>query len=147
TYQYTATFSQSVRVEGAINAGGIIWKCGGLACRTSGPWPVPGVGSCNALALQEGRIVDYGYTLRRLSSDELVNCNRGVAAAPTMPATATPRAWSPVTIRTTSIQVTGTGALAARLPFTPVNLRTVTIQVTGAPVTASTFTPVRVTTP
>jgi hypothetical protein len=150
-FDYAAMFAAPVRIEGAVTASGIIWKCGGKECRTSGPWPVPGVGACNSLALREGIITGYGHPDRKLSAGELATCNKGVEAAkkssetksasstkgveiakkPSETKSASSTAWSPVSIRTATLQVTGTGALAARLPFTPVNIRTAPLQATG----------------
>ncbi len=141
-YDYTATFAGSVKMQGAVTASGIIWKCGGNQCRTSGPWPVPGVGACNALALQEGFIVDYGSLNRKLLPNDLASCNKGIPVIykankkESAPAVITTE-WSPVSIRTAAFQVTGTA-------FEPVTIRTPNFAVTGVPVATSSFSPVTI---
>jgi hypothetical protein len=63
-------------------------------------------------------------------------------APPPPPSSETPRT-GPVSLRTSAFQVSGTGALAAALPFTPKNVRTAAFQVNGTGSTAfgTTFTP------
>jgi hypothetical protein len=79
-FLYTATLKTTSRIQGKVIASGITWVCQGSACTTSGPWPVPGVSACAALAQQVGEITAYGYPGNQLSAADLATCNKGVAA-------------------------------------------------------------------
>ncbi len=83
TYNYTATTkNKSAKAEGSVHAGGLTWQCsGGNSCRISGPWLVPGVGSCHALAKVIGPIASYGHPGQYLSSKQIAQCNKGVVVS------------------------------------------------------------------
>ncbi|HXI87520.1 MAG TPA: hypothetical protein VNH64_08675 [Parvularculaceae bacterium] len=187
TYNYTASLKYDTLVAGKVVALSIAWDCAGKVCTTSGPWPVPGVGACAALAEKVGEIVAYGYAKIQLSANQLAQCNANAAKQPpaktlllkpqtnlaapkkalpiipplqkTPSAPAKPGAqggepagepangaFTPKTVRTETLTVTGTGALAPLPPFTPVNLRTKTLTVTGTGSLAALppFTPVNI---
>jgi len=86
TYEYQADMSGTARRQGPVKAGGIDWNCSGARCTTAGPWPVPSVEACRALAEQVGLIKRYGHATRQLTPEQLKSCNRNVA--PTTAATA-----------------------------------------------------------
>ncbi len=82
TYDYTATTkNKSANAQGPVQAGGLTWQCSGNSCRISGPWPVPGVGSCQALAKIIGSIASYGHPKQELSSKQIAQCNKGIVAS------------------------------------------------------------------
>jgi hypothetical protein len=85
-YAYTASTVAKPAKQGAVIASKITWNCNATGCTTTGPWAVPGIGSCRALALVVGPLRSYGHPGRQLSQAELDNCNRGLAAAGTQPA-------------------------------------------------------------
>lgn len=80
-YEYRAEVSGPARRQGSVKAGGIDWKCSGARCTTAGPWPVPSVEACRALAREVGVITRYGHAKRELTAEELQRCNSGVASA------------------------------------------------------------------
>lgn len=92
-YAYTATTVGSPKKQGAVMASKITWNCNATGCKTTGPWPTPGVGACRALAVLVGPIRSYGHPGAQLSAADLENCNRGLtggaaqAAASNKPAT------------------------------------------------------------
>jgi hypothetical protein len=88
-YVYTAVTEGAPRTQGTVNASGIPWQCGAKHCTATGPWPVPGLGSCKALAKVVGRIRSYGHPARQLSAQDLEACNQGVGTSSNA-ATATP---------------------------------------------------------
>src|SRR5690242_3814232 len=69
-FDYSAVIAGQGRVNGPVNAGGIVWQCNPKYCTTRGPWPVPGVKSCNALAKIVGPLASYGYQGRMLSPND-----------------------------------------------------------------------------
>ena len=74
-FDYSAVIAGQGRVNGPVNAGGIVWQCNPKYCTTRGPWPVPGVKSCNALAKIVGPLASYGYQGRMLSPGDMATCN------------------------------------------------------------------------
>ena len=189
-YDYSAVLAGQGRIMGPVNAGGIVWQCNAKYCTTRGPWPVPGVKSCNALAMIVGQLASYGYKGHILSPNDMATCNgkqttansqplpgqqarpanlspaainplgalfqnlananggnaksnngannssaSGSSSGSSTPPASTPApstgASGPVSIRTVELTATGTGFLAARLPFTPLRIRTMGLQVTG----------------
>jgi hypothetical protein len=86
TYEYTAVVEKTALRQGAVNAGGINWKCEANRCTVKGPWPAPGVGSCAALAREVGRLVSYGHPGRSLDAKEMSECNRNAAKPGSAPA-------------------------------------------------------------
>jgi hypothetical protein len=80
-YAYTATTVVKPAKQGAVVASKITWNCNASGCTTRGPWAVPAVGSCRALAVLVGPIKSYGHPGTQLSAAELESCNRGLAAA------------------------------------------------------------------
>jgi hypothetical protein len=91
TYSYIAETGVPAKKQGAVMAAGVFWNCGGSQCTTSGPWAVPGVGACAALAQQIGNIKSYGHSQKKLSAPELAQCNAGVAdAKPSAPSSNAP---------------------------------------------------------
>lgn len=78
-YLYTAVTAAPVREEGEVNAGGLVWKCSGTSCQISGPWPTPGVYSCQTLAPRVGYITAYGHPGAQLDAGQLAQCNKGLA--------------------------------------------------------------------
>ncbi|HEX7043552.1 MAG TPA: hypothetical protein VF203_02950 [Burkholderiales bacterium] len=80
TYEYRADVSGTARRQGAVKAGGINWNCSGAYCTTAGPWPVPSVEACHALAEQVGFIKRYGHATRQLTPAQLKSCNAKPAA-------------------------------------------------------------------
>jgi hypothetical protein len=179
-FDYAAVLAGPARITGPVNAAGIPWQCNAKYCATRGPWPVPGIKACNALAAQVGPLASYGYKGRQLSAADLATCNGGKApqatatqttpinplgalfqnlganAKPGTPAAAglpppgplpgfsqqQAAATTGISIRTPTLTVTGTGALATSLAFTPVTIRTISLQVTGMA-----FSPIAIRTP
>ncbi|NOX82451.1 MAG: hypothetical protein GXP06_05600 [Alphaproteobacteria bacterium] len=82
TFNYTAGLKFKTLIKGEVTASSIKWKCTGKACATSGPWPVPGVGACAALAEKVGEIAAYGHPGRKLSVSQLATCNKKAARQP-----------------------------------------------------------------
>lgn len=82
TYSYTAQLAAPATKQGLVEAAGIRWQCSGAACRTTGPWPVPGLEACHALAVKVGVVVSYGHPGAALDRAQLQQCNVGLAAAP-----------------------------------------------------------------
>lgn len=82
SYDYTAiTKNKSANALGPVQAGSLTWQCsGGNTCRISGPWPVPGLGACRALAKMIGPIDSYGHPKKYLTSDQIDQCNKGIAS-------------------------------------------------------------------
>ena len=77
-YDYIATTkTKRANRQGAVKAGSLTWKCQGNQCRIRGPWPIPSVSACRALAKQVGFIQRYGHAGRYLSKAELNKCNEG----------------------------------------------------------------------
>ena len=74
-FDYSAVLASQGRINGPVNAGGIVWQCNAKYCTTRGPWPVPGVKSCNALAMIVGPLTSYGYKGRMLSPSDMATCN------------------------------------------------------------------------
>ena len=74
-FDYSAVLASQGRINGPVNAGGIVWQCNAKYCTTRGPWPVPGVKSCNALATIVGPLASYGYKGRMLSPSDMASCN------------------------------------------------------------------------
>lgn len=84
TYAYVAIpMSAPPARLGTVQAGGIAWTCDKAACRTTGPWPQPGVAACAALAKEIGPIRSYGRKGVELTPDQLNQCNRSATAAST----------------------------------------------------------------
>ena len=81
-YAYTATTANPVRQSGQVQAGAFYWKCSGKACKISGPWPVPGVEACAALAAKVGAITSYGHPTRQLTKTQLAQCNSQAGSTP-----------------------------------------------------------------
>lgn len=164
TFIYTARLSAPARVQGAVTASGITWSCQGIGCTTTGPWLSPGVGACRALSQQVGPIAAYGRPGAQLDAAGLAQCNTVVmltpaqrlaliTATPLNPAIvnrarnsasnqreATPppshASGPPWTVRTTTLTMTGTGALTAGSvapppAFSPTTVRTMTLTMTG----------------
>ncbi|MFV2057420.1 MAG: hypothetical protein ACC707_13185, partial [Thiohalomonadales bacterium] len=77
-YNYTAKLKAATRRTGILNIRGIKWNCQGTRCTTRGPWPQPGINSCNQLAQKVGQITVYGHPGKRLSTGQLATCNKGV---------------------------------------------------------------------
>ena len=80
-FDYSAVLAGQGRINGPVNAGGIVWQCNAKYCTTRGPWPVPGVKSCNALAAIVGQLASYGYKGHMLSANDMANCNGRQATA------------------------------------------------------------------
>ncbi len=82
TYDYTAiTKNKSAKANGQVQAGSLRWHCSGsTTCRISGPWPAPGLGACRALAKIIGPIASYGHPKKYLPSDQIDQCNKGIAS-------------------------------------------------------------------
>jgi hypothetical protein len=113
TYVYTARTASAVHRSGPVTVGAITWQCGQNTCTTSGPWSAPGVGACEALTREVGAIVAYGRPGAALNAAELASCNSGAIAAAT-PALSPPEASPTLSLRTATLTLTGTGALAVR---------------------------------
>lgn len=79
-YQYTAQLRAAASQQGQVSASGIVWNCAGSVCRTSGPWPTPGLGACQTLAAKVGAVSSYGHPGAGLSSGQLSQCNQGLAS-------------------------------------------------------------------
>lgn len=123
TYDYTViTKNKSANANGPVQAGSLTWQCsGGNTCRISGPWPVPGLGACKALAKMIGPIDSYGHPKKYLTSDQIDQCNKGLVTnenrgpvvgkivAPTTGVSSTP----PVASKDTSAPVSSLGSIAA----------------------------------
>jgi hypothetical protein len=84
TYAYTATTVAKPNKQGVVTASSIQWNCTASGCTTKGPWPVPGVGACKALAQQVGAVKAYGHPGRQLSAADLARCNEGLNANASM---------------------------------------------------------------
>jgi len=80
-FDYSAVLAGQGRINGPVNAGGIVWQCNAKYCTTRGPWPVPGVKSCNALAAIVGQLASYGYKGRMLPPNDMAICNGRQATA------------------------------------------------------------------
>jgi Putative metal-binding motif len=87
-YAYTASTVAKPTRQGAVVASKITWNCNASGCTAKGPWAVPGVGACRALAVLVGPIRSYGHPGKQLSAAELDICNRGLAGATGQPASA-----------------------------------------------------------
>ena len=123
SYDYTAvTKNKSANAQGPVQAGSLTWQCtGGNTCRISGPWPVPGLGACRALAKMIGPIDSYGHPKKILTSDQIDQCNKGLVTnenrgpvvgkivAPTAGVSSAP----PVASKDTSAPVSSLGSIAA----------------------------------
>lgn len=137
TFTYTAQLSHNTLESGQVDANGIAWQCSGQTCTVSGPWVTPGVPACAALASRVGAITSYGRPGAQLSASQLAQCNATarsnlVLARP--PVLNPPRALQQqtgVAIRTTTLTLTGTGALPERGAHAPVAVRTNTLTLTG----------------
>jgi len=81
TYQYVAETADQAGRQGSVVASGLQWQCSGKRCVISGSWATPGVGACQALAAQVGRIVSYGHSGKQLSVAQLEQCNQRVSTA------------------------------------------------------------------
>lgn len=92
-YQYTAQLRADASQQGQVTASGIVWNCAGSVCRTSGPWPTPGLGACQTLAAKVGAVSSYGHPGAGLSSGQLSQCNQGLAS----PLLASPQLAVPMT--------------------------------------------------
>lgn len=209
-FDYSAVLAYPGHINGPVNAGGIVWQCNTKYCTTRGPWPVPGIKSCNALAAIVGQLASYGYKGRMLSPNDMATCNgrqanatnqapansqtqpgqqsanqssaainplgalfqnlananggnsgngnsnnSGSSGSSTPPPGSTPPASTPapsaspsgpVTIRTAELTATGTGVLAARLPFSPLRIRTASLRATGTGALAASlpFSPITI---
>ena len=78
-YDYIATTKAKRAKRQDVQAGSLTWDClQGNQCRIRGPWPIPSVGACRALAKQVGFIQRYGHAGRYLSKAELNKCNEGI---------------------------------------------------------------------
>lgn len=151
SYDYLARFQSPVRTGGAVVASGISWTCAGQDCRTSGPWPAPGVGACAALAGIEGQIVEYGHPKAQLGPADLKTCNAGVQpvkelARPRLndnPAfrslafTLAPAATGPRTVQTSPLIASGTGYVPVDTAALAAARTAATAHVTTAPLIAS----------
>jgi photosystem II stability/assembly factor-like uncharacterized protein len=73
---YVAVLGAPAAQQGALDAGGIRWVCKASLCATRGPWPVPDVKSCGALARLVGAVRSYGYKGRMLSPADVALCNK-----------------------------------------------------------------------
>lgn len=80
-FDYTAQLRGTSRVQGAVVASGITWQCSGALCRTRGPWPIPGLGACKALAAKVGAVTSYGHPGAGLAPKMIEQCNVGVAGS------------------------------------------------------------------
>ena len=80
TYAYTARTAEKVKQSGTVVASGLKWRCSEQACFISGPWAVPGVSACAALAQKVGPITAYGHSGARLTAKQLEQCNSGLPA-------------------------------------------------------------------
>lgn len=83
SYRYTVDTVAAARSQGAVTASGIRWNCSGSRCTTTGPWAVPGVGACKALAEKVGAVRSYGHPGRQLDKAQLRQCNGAAATAGT----------------------------------------------------------------
>ena len=86
-FQYVAETVDTVRQAGPVIASGITWHCKDRSCSVAGPWPVPGIAACQALAAAVGPLRSYGHSSRYLTPDELEQCNRGQQSLAPKPAT------------------------------------------------------------
>ena len=161
-FDYSAVLAGQGKVNGPVNAGGIVWQCNVKYCTTRGPWPVPGVKSCNALATIVGQLASYGYKGHMLSPNDMATCNgKQATTAQGSSAQGTPvNPANPLAALLPGLAGLGTkpppGALpSSSTPPTPstrdvgtagVSFRTVTLSVTGTGVLATTvpFAPVTV---
>ncbi len=139
-----ATTLTSARQQGTVTVSGINWDCRGASCKTStAPAAVASpVAVCQGLAREVGPMGSFEVASRKLSSIELQQCNSVLPAvlpagkvktpdpAAKSPAARAPRSY-PVNLRTAELTVTGTGRLAALLPFTGKVVRTAELTVTG----------------
>ncbi|MCB1844325.1 MAG: hypothetical protein KDI09_15295, partial [Halioglobus sp.] len=80
TYEYIAvTVMPQARKTGAVRAGTLLWRCEANRCSVSGPWPTPAVAACASLAREVGRLQSYGRSGAELNSNQLMQCNDGLA--------------------------------------------------------------------
>jgi hypothetical protein len=131
TYVYTARTAVAVRRSGAVTVATITWQCAQDTCTTSGPWPAPGVGACQALAGEVGVVIYYGRPGAVLNKNQLVGCNSHVARSTGSSAASPPAMGPSLSVRTPTLTLTGTGALASRGMFAPIDVRTPTLTMTG----------------
>lgn len=96
SYSYTATTAAPPRTQGVVTASGIRWQCTPRGCTTAGPWAVPGVAACQALAREVGQITSYGHPGRQLSAKDLASCNQGLVAGAAAPAGQASRPVAPL---------------------------------------------------
>lgn len=82
-FPYTAvTVAPRAAKQGIVRAGSLTWKCSGNRCAIRGPWPIPAVSACNALAKQVGQLASYGHPKAHLTAAQLAQCNAGASAPP-----------------------------------------------------------------
>lgn len=82
-FAYDAYTVSVARIQGKVEASGITWQCLATRCTTRGPWRLPGVPGCSALALQVGAIRSYGSgATSMLSAPQLAECNSRIFGAP-----------------------------------------------------------------
>lgn len=80
-YTYVAVTEDTVRKEGTVQVGTLIWLCYGKRCTIHGSLDEQGVAACRALAREVGPIESYGRPGRVLESAELACCNQPDAGA------------------------------------------------------------------
>lgn len=86
-FQYVAETLDVVRRAGPVTAAGITWHCKDRSCTVTGPWPVPGIAACQALAAAVGPLRSYGHSSRYLAPAELEQCNHGQQSSAPKPST------------------------------------------------------------
>lgn len=76
--QTNAQLAAPTRREGAFSAGGMEWRCNGLAC-TSQTVAAPSVSACRALMGQAGQVASYARARVALTAADLAACNQPAA--------------------------------------------------------------------
>jgi hypothetical protein len=94
SFDYTVTLAGLAKQQGVVVASGITWTCKANRCTTSGPWPMPGVSACAALAREVGPVTAYGHKGASLSADQLLKCNGAPPARAFVPPAPAPPAPS-----------------------------------------------------
>jgi hypothetical protein len=86
---YHAETVQQARRQGAVSAGEVAWQCEGSRCVGIGPWAVPPVTLCAALAREVGPMRSFA----QFPAHEIAACN--AAAEGRSPGLAPPRPRPP----------------------------------------------------
>jgi hypothetical protein len=143
---FTAQTTAPAKRQGVVQVPAGAWTCQGTSCSRTGPENLLSVDACKTLAKEVGAIHSFGYPGKGLSAAELAKCNEGQVASTAPPAPSAPAPPAPGTPSTPSAPPAPGGAAGAERPFSPISVRTASIQYTGGPPATTIFKPLSVTT-